>query len=463
MKLCFHGAAREVTGSKHLIEVNGKKILLDCGMFQGHREDAAEKNRDLGFDPKEIDMVILSHAHIDHSGDLPYMVKLGFKGSIISTYATRDLCTFMLQDSAYIQEREVEFMKKKNMKNIVDPLYTLEDVQDTLKQFMAISYDYRTEIVPGVFLTFVEAGHVLGSAMIYLEIDDKKDGQRKTLTFTGDRGRKGLPILKNPAYIDNTDFLITETTYGNRFHKFVQEIDDKFEELINKTVARGGKIIIPAFALERTQEVVYHLNVLMQEKRIPDIPVIVDSPLAINLTGVFKAHPECFDKEVYNEFLQNDKNPFGFGRLQYVTSVEESKQLNKKNGPMIIISASGMMEHGRILHHIKNNIEDQKNMILVVGYQAKNTLGRKLLNGEKQVKIFGKIYRVRAGVEVLDAFSGHADRSDLIDFVSHIDDLKTTFLVHGEDTQLNTFKTIMDEIKPETMVHIPNRGECFEV
>jgi len=463
MKLCFHGAAREVTGTKHLIEVNGKKILLDCGMFQGHREDAAEKNRNLGFDAKEIDMVILSHAHIDHSGDLPYLVKLGFTGQIISTYATRDLCTFMLQDSAFIQEREVEFMKKKNVKNIVDPLYTIEDVQDTLKQFMAISYDYRTEIAPGIFLTFVEAGHVLGSAMVYLEIDDQKDGQRKTLTFTGDRGRKGLPILKNPAYIDNTDFLITETTYGNRFHKFVQEIDDKFEELINKTVARGGKIIIPAFALERTQEVVYHLNILMQEKRIPDIPVIVDSPLAINLTGVFKAHPECFDKEVYDEFLQNDKNPFGFGRLQYITSVEESKQLNKKNGPMIIISASGMMEHGRILHHIKNNIEDQKNMILVVGYQAQNTLGRKLLNGEKQVKIFGKIYRVRAGVEVLDAFSGHADRSDLIDFVSHIDTLKTTFLVHGEETQLNTFKTIMEEIKPETEVHIPNRGECFEV
>jgi metallo-beta-lactamase family protein len=463
MKICFHGAAKEVTGTKHLVEINDKKILLDCGMFQGHREEADEKNKEFGFDPKEIDIVVLSHAHIDHSGLLPYLVKRGFKGSIISTYATRDLCTYMLQDSAYIQEREVEYMRKKRTPGIVEPLYTTEDVLETLKRFMTIAYDCKTEILPGVFLTFLEAGHVLGSAMIYLEMEDKKDGKKKTLTFTGDRGRKGLPILRDPAYVSNSDFLITETTYGNRFHEFVQEIDDKFEKLINETVAKGGKIIIPAFALERTQEVVYHLNVLMQAKRIPDIPVFVDSPLAINLTTVFRSHPECFDKHVYTEFLQNDKNPFGYGRLTYITQVEDSKALNNKNGPMIIISASGMAEHGRILHHIKNNIEDPRTLILIVGYQAENTLGRKLVNGEKQVKIFGKTYRNKASVEVLDAFSGHADRSDLIDFISHFETLGTVFLVHGEETQLATFETIMGEIKPETKVEIPERGQCFEV
>ena len=316
------------------------------------------------FDAESVDAVILSHAHIDHSGDLPYLVKQGYKGPIFSTYATRDLCSYMLQDSAYIQEREVEWMRKKNMNELVEPLYTVDDAIKTLSYFNCISYDTRTEVVPGVYLSFVEAGHILGSAMVFLEIDDEEDGQRKTLTFTGDRGRKGLPILRDPVYITESDFLISEFTYGNRFHKFVKDIDVHFEELINEAVARGGKIIIPAFALERTQEVVYHLNLLMQENRIPEIPVYVDSPLAVNVTTVFKGHPECFNKEVYDEFLADDKNPFGFGRLRYITDVNESKELNKKNGPMIIISASGMVEHGRILHHIKNNVEDPRNVII---------------------------------------------------------------------------------------------------
>lgn len=463
MKVCFYGAAREVTGSKHLLEVNGYRILLDCGMFQGHRKEAAEKNKNLMFDAESVDAVILSHAHIDHSGDLPYLVKQGYKGPIFSTYATRDLCSYMLQDSAYIQEREVEWMRKKNMNELVEPLYTVDDAIKTLSYFNCISYDTRTEVVPGVYLSFVEAGHILGSAMVFLEIDDEEDGQRKTLTFTGDRGRKGLPILRDPVYITESDFLISECTYGNRFHKFVKDIDVHFEELINEAVARGGKIIIPAFALERTQEVVYHLNLLMQENRIPEIPVYVDSPLAVNVTTVFKGHPECFNKEVYDEFLADDKNPFGFGRLRYITDVNESKELNKKNGPMIIISASGMVEHGRILHHIKNNVEDPRNVIIIVGYQAEHTLGRKLINGDKEVNIFGNSYRVKAKVEVLDAFSGHADRSDLIDFVSHIHGLKKTFLVHGEEDQGLTFAEIMNEIKPDTEVFVPSRGNCFDL
>lgn len=463
MKISFYGAAREVTGSKHLLEVNGKKILFDCGMFQGHRKLAAQKNRELRFDPSTVDCVVLSHAHIDHSGNLPYLVKNGFKGPIYSTFATRDLCSYMLQDSAFIQEREVEFMNKHNMGEIVEPLYTIDDAMQTLEQFVGVSYHRETEIVPGVKITYHDAGHILGSAMLFVQIDDKDDGQHKTLTFSGDLGRKGLPILRDPEYIEQSDFLIMESTYGNRFHKFIEEIDDHLEKLINETCARGGKIIIPAFALERTQEVVYHINMLTQQGRIPDIPVFVDSPLAVNVTDVFKGHPECFNKEIYTEFINDDKNPFGFGRLKYITKVEESKELNNKQGPMIIISASGMCEFGRVLHHLRNNIENPANMILIVGYQAENTLGRKLVEGQKSVKIFGETKRVKARVEVVDAFSGHGDRSDLIDYVSHIQNLKKVFLVHGEESQGLTFAQILKDIKPEAEVYVPHLGEGFDL
>lgn len=462
MKLGFYGAAREVTGSKHLVQVNGKNILLDCGMFQGHRKEAAEKNKDLMFDASKIDMVILSHAHIDHSGDLPYLVKQGFKGPIYTISATKDLCSHMLMDSAYIQQREVEYILKRKGQ-VVEPLYTEEEVMETLKLMTTVPYHRKTEIAPGVNLTFYDAGHILGSAITYLEIDDKDDKKRKTLTFTGDLGRKGLPILRDPEYIEQSDYLITETTYGNRFHEFIDDVDEYFEELVNKTVKRGGKIIIPAFALERTQEVVYYLNLLTQTGRIPRIPVYVDSPLAVNVTQVFRSHPESFSKQVYEEFLHNGVNPFGFGLLRYIQDVQDSKALNAKKGPMIIISASGMMEHGRVLHHLKNNIEDPANLILVVGYQAENTLGRKILDGEKNVKIFGESYRVRAEVAVVDAFSGHADRSDLIDFVSHVKGLKQTFLVHGEESQGLTFKDILGEIRPEVDITVPSRGQVIDL
>ena len=462
MRIGFYGAAREVTGSKHLLEVNGKRILLDCGLFQGKRDESAEKNKNLMFDGSKIDAVILSHAHMDHAGDLPYLKKIGFNGPIFTTAATRDLCTHMLMDSAYIQQREVEYILRREGE-VVEPLYGEIDAMETLKLMTTISYHRPTEIFPGVKLTFFDAGHILGSAITYLEIDDKDDGKRKTFTFTGDLGRKGLPILRDPEYIEQSDYLITETTYGNRFHKFIKEVDQYFEELINKTVKRGGKIIIPAFALERTQEVVYHLNLLTQQGRIPRIPVYVDSPLAVNVTQVFRSHPESFSKEVYYEFLKNGENPFGFGLLRYIQSVEDSKSLNMKKGPMIIISASGMMEHGRVLHHVKNSIEDPSNLILIVGYQAENTLGRKILDGEKNIKIFGDSHRVRAEVAVIDAFSGHADRSDLLDFISHIKGLKQTFLVHGEENQGLTFKDILEEVRPEVDTFVPMRGDVFDI
>lgn len=468
MKISFYGAAREVTGSKHLLEANGKKILLDCGMFQGNRKESKMKNEELLFNPAELDLIVLSHAHMDHTGLLPYMTKNGFRGEIICTYATKDLCEFMLRDSAYIQEREVDFMQRHKQElgaEPIEPLYSEADALEALSLFHGQPYHERIQLFPGIWLTYFDAGHILGSAMIYLEIDDQEDGgKRKTLTFSGDIGRKGLPILRDPEYIEETDYLIMETTYGNRFHKFIDDVDDKFEELIKETVAKGGKIVIPAFALERTQEVVYHLNVLTQAGRIPELPVYVDSPLAVNVTSVFKKHSECFDEHADKEFIMNEKNPFGFGMLKYITDVQDSKALNHKKGPMIIISASGMMEHGRVLHHLRNNIEDERNLIMIVGYQAEHTLGRKILRGDPVVKIFGKEHRVRAKVAVLDAFSGHGDRSDLLDFVEHVAGLKKLFLVHGEEQQGLTFCNILSQLGFEEQdMAAPRLGESFQL
>lgn len=462
MKLTFYGAAREVTGSRHLLEVNGKKILLDCGMYQGHRKEAERRNHVFGFTPKEIDMVCLSHAHIDHSGALPRLVREGFSGPIYSTFATRDLCQFMLLDSAYIQEREAAYLnthKKKKRQPDVEPEYTVEDANETIRHFNAIGYGKTQEIAPGVKMTLRNAGHILGSAQVFLEIDDQEDGKKKTLLFTGDLGRKNLPILKDPYQVESANYVMIEATYGNRLHESVTDIEDKMTKIINDTIGRGGKIIIPAFSLGRTQEIIYTLHRLFHAKRIPEnLPIIVDSPLSGNLTEVFKAHPEDFDKEAHEEFIQNHDNPFGFGRVKYTTSVEESKALNENRLPMIIISASGMCEHGRILHHLRNNIEDPRNSILTVGFMAKNTLGRKIIEKEKEVNIFGEPYRLRAEVYVMDAFSGHADRSDLIDYLSKIKDIQKIILVHCEEEQGEAFKGYLAENGMEQVV-LPILGE----
>ena len=460
MKLSFYGAAREVTGSKHMLTINGKNILLDCGIFQGHREKSAKKNKDLMFDAKKIDYVILSHAHMDHSGLLPMLVKNGYKGPIVTTSATKELCTYMLQDSAMIQENDVAWLLK-HKKEVVEPLYTLEDVIPTISQMLTIPYNMGFDIMPGIRLTFLDAGHILGSSITVLDIVE--NGVEYRLTFTGDLGRKGLPILRDPQLVDSSDILITESTYGNRFHKFIDDVDVYLEELINKAIKRGGKIIIPAFALERTQEVVYYLHLLIKQGRIPQIPIFVDSPLATDVTDVFRAHPECFDKEVYDEFCSENSNPFGFGMLKYTRSVEESKSLNHKHGPFVIVSASGMCEFGRVVHHLKNNITDPNNLILIVGFQAENTLGRKLVDGDTAVRIHGEIFPVKAEIAVVDAFSGHADRSDLMTFVSNIKGLKKVFIVHGEETQANTFASILNETHTLSDVIVPARGESFDV
>ena len=467
MKIHFYGAAQEVTGSKHCLEVNGKIIFLDFGMAQGNRKESEIKNRNLPVPPEKIDAVILSHAHIDHSGCLPMLVKAGYKGPIYSTHATRDISNFMLMDSGSIQEREAEFIndrneKRENGKEKIEPLYTLDDAIKTMDQFVGMGYDRPFQVVPGVYCSFRDAGHILGSSQIVLVIDDFETKKQQILVFTGDLGRKNLPLLRDPVQIERADILMIESTYGNRFHKSILDVEDRLAELINKTARRGGKVIIPAFALERTQEIVYYLNILFTKNLIPELPIFVDSPLAVNVSDVFMNHPECLDKDTWKEFITNRKNPFGFGRLKYITEVEDSKALNDYKGPAIIISSAGMCEHGRILHHLKNNISDPKNTIFIVGYMAENTLGRKILEKQKVVKIFGDMYDVRAEIEVMDAFSAHADRSDLIDYIAHIRDLKKIILVHGEKDQGMTFKGILEE-QGYKDVSTPAIGETIEI
>lgn len=467
MKIHFYGAAKEVTGSRHCIEVNGKMIFLDYGMSQGNRKESEIKNRTIPVPPEKIDAVILSHAHIDHSGCLPMLVKAGYKGPIYSTHATRDITNFMLLDSGSIQEREAEYMndrnkRKNNQKPPIVPLYTVEDAMKTMEQFVGMGYDRPFQVVPGVFCSLRDAGHILGSSQIVLVIDDFETKKQHILVYTGDLGRKNLPLLRDPVQVERADILMIESTYGNRFHKSVLDIENTLTELVTKTARRGGKIIIPAFALERTQEIVYYLNILFQQNKIPEIPIFVDSPLAVNLSDVFMAHPECLDAHTWKEFLTNRKNPFGFGRLKYITDVEDSKALNDYQGPAIIISSAGMCEHGRILHHLKNNISDPKNTIFIVGYMAENTLGRKLLEKQKVVKIFGDMYEVKAEIAVMDAFSAHADRSDLIDYVSHVKDLKKIILVHGEENQGLMFKNILEE-QGYKDVCTPAIGETIEI
>lgn len=436
MKITSYGAAMEVTGSQHLLEVNGKKILLDCGLFQGRRKEAFEKNVAFGFEAEKVDAVILSHAHIDHSGNIPTLVKRGFKGVIYCTEATQSLCEVMLLDSAHIQESDAEYFARSHAETAllpIEPLYTQDDAKLSLLQFKGIPYDKPFKLFEGIKVTFREAGHVLGSAITVLDIEEKE--VKKKLVYTGDLGRSKLPILRDPYQVKKTDFLITESTYGNRTHDPIEEGVPALGRVINRTVKRGGKIIIPAFALERTQELLYSINLLGQSGTIPkNLPIFLDSPLAGKITGIFKKHMELYDAETRAKF-KGGHNPFEMRQLKITASVEESKELNYFIGPCIIISASGMCEAGRIRHHLKNNIEDPKNTVAIVGYQAENTLGRKIVDGNPMIKIFDEMYKVNAEVVVLEAFSAHADMNDLDRYVGGITGLKKIMLVHGETDQ----------------------------
>jgi len=436
LKIKFLGATRSVTGSMHIIESKGHKILMDCGLFQGRREESNRRNKDFPFDPKVIERVVLSHAHIDHSGNLPNLVKQGYQNSIYSTFATRDLCLVMLKDTAHIQEKDAEYLNKKEERQVlppIEPLYDAEDVEKALSLFRGTGYQKGFFVAADIQLTFYDAGHILGSALSIFDV--KENGRNLRLAYIVDLGRKNLPILKDPQLVRGINFMIIESTYGNRVHEDFQTTEKKLAVVVNETISGGGKIIIPAFSVGRTQEVVYSLHRLQEHGIIPHVRIFVDSPLSVNVTEIFKLHPECFDNET-NQMLAHNDDPFGWKDVTYIKEADESKELNRMDQPCIIISASGMCESGRILHHLKNNIGDPKNTIMVVGFMAQHTLGRRIVERHKKVRIFGEEFQLKARVEVFDAFSAHADRNGLLEYVENTkDSLSGVFIVHGEEEQ----------------------------
>ena len=431
------GAARVVTGSKHILRTSKAAVLLDCGMFQGRRRESTELNRGLHVPVNEIDAVVLSHAHIDHAGLLPLLYKKGYRGPVYATPATRDLCTPMLMDAAMIQEADAKHIKKLIERDRLDmepvePLYNQDDVTGLLGQIVGLPYRRPHVIAPGVTLKLLDAGHVLGSSIVVLDVED--DGARARVAFAVDLGRKGLPILRDPEVPTGINCLVTESTYGDRRHPPIEEVDTALADAINRTVRRGGKILIPAFALERAQEVVYALKRLRATQKVPSIPVYVDSPLTVKLTDVFKMHPECYDKQMYARLVGGDP-PFEFDGLHYISDKEDSKAIAAQPGPYIVIAASGMCEAGRILHHLREGVEDQRNTILIVGFQAQHTLGRRIVERQRDIRVFGVMRRLAAEVTVLNGFSAHADQKDLVEFAEAVRDqgkLSRVVLVHGE-------------------------------
>jgi metallo-beta-lactamase family protein len=436
MKITFCGAAETTTGSQHLIEINGSRILLDCGLYQGRRDEANDRNRHFPFDPASLDAVILSHAHIDHSGNLPSLTSNGFKGNIYSTFATRDLCQIMLADAARIQAGDLKWLNKhraKEGKPDLEPLYTEIEAEECVRQFVTIGYERSIPVADGVTLTFIDAGHILGSAQVVLDLVE--NGHRKRLLFSGDVGRGNNELLRNPAVPEDVDYLIMESTYGNREHELPTQANHLLSDILVRALDKRGKVIIPSFAVERTQQLIFVLHQLFEQGAIPDVPIYVDSPLAVGATEIFRLHPECFNEEVYR-FLFEKRDPFGFENLTLIRKVNDSKALNDLHEPAIIISASGMCEAGRVLHHLRNNIEDPKNTVLFVGYCAEHTLGAKIRGGQKEVPILGDNFKVRADIQILDSFSGHADRSELLHYFDTMGGKKErVFLVHGEKEQ----------------------------
>ncbi|MDD3803810.1 MAG: MBL fold metallo-hydrolase [bacterium] len=457
MKITFYGAARTVTGSMMLLEHDSKRILLECGLFQGRRSESEELNRKFPFDPKSIDMVILSHAHIDHSGNLPNLVKQGFEGDIVATHATLDLLDLMLRDSGHIHEKDVEYLNKKLKKKhepLKEPLYTVKDAEHALRHLKGYSYYSTVQVTDSLQFSFLEAGHILGSSQILFESNGKK------LLFTGDLGRQHLPIIRNPDNPGKVDILITESTYGDRTHRNIKMSQEELKSVIEKTYAKRGNLIVPSFSVGRTQEVLFDIYNLRRENRIPKMKIFVDSPLSSNVTKVFKNHPECYDKEMM-ELFNLKENPFEFEDLYYITEAEDSKQLNMLKEPAIIISSSGMCEAGRILHHLKHNITDKKNTVLITGFMASDTLGRKIAEGIKKVKIFSEEFTLRSDVYSMTEYSAHADRNDLLNHVKNTMPEKI-FLVHGEQSQMEAFSKNL-EMNGFKSTNMPVRGESHEL
>ncbi len=469
MHLQFQGAARTVTGSMHLLTVGGQTILLDCGIYHGRRDEARKRNSEFPFDPSSIAAVVLSHAHIDHSGNLPGLVKQGFHGPIFCTHATKSLCEVMLKDSAFIQEKDTGFInRKRRKKNLpeIEPLYTLEDAARTIPLMRGSNYGEQFDVIEGITCRFEDAGHILGSASVALKL--REGSTTRSLAFTGDLGRPHLPILRDPVFIgtgDPTDYLISESTYGGRLHAPVDQMENQLLPVLERACKNKGKVIVPAFSVGRTQEIVYVLHQLSKQGKIDHLPVFVDSPLSVNVTDMFRKHPECFDEETRAILAQPHNNdPFGFERLTYVRSLEESKALNDRTGPFVVIAASGMCEAGRILHHLANGVGDPRNTILIVGYQAENTLGKRLVMKEPVVNIFGEPRELRAEVVVLNSFSGHADKNELLSYIDGFDrkSLRNIFLVHGDPDQQEKFASGLRGTGFKD-VTIPDRGQQVDL
>jgi metallo-beta-lactamase family protein len=466
MNIQILGAAREVTGSKHLITLdNGKKILLDCGMYQGKGMETEAMNKNLGFNPQEIDYLILSHAHIDHSGLIPYIARLGFSGSVITTHATRDLCAIMLADCGKIQEHDTEMHNKKRARQKlppVEPIYTKADAEQAMQYFIGVAYDKPYRVTKGVRVTFTNTGHLLGGGVVNLQI---KEGEKTTrIAFTGDIGRPVNRILRPPQSFPQADIILCESTYGNRLHESTLVAEDKLLDIIKRTcVEKKGKLIIPSFSVGRTQEVIYSLNNFYNSGKLPRIKVYVDSPLSVNATNIFRLHRECFNDAML-QVMETDPDPFGFNNLFFITKVEDSKKLNDTEEPCVIISASGMMEAGRVKHHLANSISNPKNTVLAVGYCSPMTLGARILRGDKEVSIFGTVYPVKAGIERIDSYSGHADYHEMIQFLDCQDksQVKQLILVHGEYSAQEYFS---NELKKAGWgsIDIPKLGDKIEV
>jgi metallo-beta-lactamase family protein len=464
MRIHFLGATRTTTGSLYLFDLNGQRVLVECGLFQGRRGESIERNRNFPFAPREISAVVLSHAHIDHCGNLPNLCRQGFEGNIYCTFATRDLASIMLQDSAEIQRDDAAFVSKKRAKQglpPVAPLYTAQDADRAIQQFVSINYDRPFPVADGMTVTFRDAGHILGAAQVVFDI--REEGRKFRYLFSGDIGRGGDDILRDPQPVADVDYLQVESTYGGRLHSPKASASERVAQMVRETLDCKGKVIIPAFSVGRTQQIVYTLHQLTLAGQLPRVPIFVDSPLSVNATEVYRLHPECFNESVY-KFLREKENPFGMENLTYIREVAHSMKLNDLRDPAIIISASGMAEAGRIRHHLANHIGSPENLILFVGYCAEHTLGYQIMSGRNPVNIFGEPHAVRARVASLDSFSGHADRDELRRYVEAITgDIKKIAVVHGEAEQALAFGETLRTLKPRAEVVVPEYQQVMEL